>query len=335
MPDGKGAVGAGTYPSLAQDSNLAVGGLSGLRRRQGAAGDAPGRRDDERCPGRRRGELCPDPFRQPISAMPSAPTTSSSFDLRNDRYHGEMKMKHKMLALAALLLGSSAAQAEIVAISDSQLDVPDRPGGAGLGRCRHHLCERSGAACDQQGCRTESARRPMATPRPRPSGVLNKIKQILEGQGLGMADVIKMQVFLVHDARAPMDFKAFMEGYTQFFGGRSQICRRVPSSASPRWQIPDFWSRSKSSPRRTRNSLTQVELRGWMRCVGLPRSDFRRWPRRLVALCAAVLTSACLLDARSHRSGRSELQPAACFRHLQGTHRDQHGDGDRRYREGG
>jgi len=26
MPDGKGAVGAGTYPSLAQDSNLAAGG---------------------------------------------------------------------------------------------------------------------------------------------------------------------------------------------------------------------------------------------------------------------------------------------------------------------
>lgn len=50
-------------------------------------------------------------------------------------------------------------------------------------------------------------------------GVLNRIKTILEGLGLGMADVIKMQVFLVHDARAPMDFKAFMEGYTQFFGG--------------------------------------------------------------------------------------------------------------------
>ncbi len=50
-------------------------------------------------------------------------------------------------------------------------------------------------------------------------GVLNRIKAILEGFGLGMADVVKMQVFLVHDARAPMDFKAFMEGYTQFFGG--------------------------------------------------------------------------------------------------------------------
>ena len=50
-------------------------------------------------------------------------------------------------------------------------------------------------------------------------GVLNKIKGILEGLGLGMGDVVKMQVFLVNDARAPMDFKGFMEGYTQFFGG--------------------------------------------------------------------------------------------------------------------
>jgi enamine deaminase RidA (YjgF/YER057c/UK114 family) len=50
-------------------------------------------------------------------------------------------------------------------------------------------------------------------------GALNKIKVILEGFGLGMADVVKMQVFLVHNAQAPMDFKAFMEGYTQFFGG--------------------------------------------------------------------------------------------------------------------
>lgn len=50
-------------------------------------------------------------------------------------------------------------------------------------------------------------------------GVLDRIKTILEGLGLGMGDVVKMQVFLVHSAAAPMDFKAFMEGYTQFFGG--------------------------------------------------------------------------------------------------------------------
>ena len=49
--------------------------------------------------------------------------------------------------------------------------------------------------------------------------VLDRIKGILDGLGLGMGDVVKMQVFLVHNAAAPMDFKAFMEGYTQFFGG--------------------------------------------------------------------------------------------------------------------
>ena len=50
-------------------------------------------------------------------------------------------------------------------------------------------------------------------------GVLNRIKIILEGFGLGMGDVVKMQAFLVHTPAAPMDFKAFMDGYTQFFGG--------------------------------------------------------------------------------------------------------------------
>ncbi|MBR0827309.1 RidA family protein [Bradyrhizobium manausense] len=50
-------------------------------------------------------------------------------------------------------------------------------------------------------------------------GVLNRIKTILDGLGLTMGDVVKMQVFLVHNAATPMDFKAFMEGYTQFFGG--------------------------------------------------------------------------------------------------------------------
>ena len=50
-------------------------------------------------------------------------------------------------------------------------------------------------------------------------GALTRIKAILEGFGLSMADVVKMQVFLVHSPSAPMDFKAFMEGYTQFFGG--------------------------------------------------------------------------------------------------------------------
>lgn len=52
-------------------------------------------------------------------------------------------------------------------------------------------------------------------------GVLNRIKDILAVHGLGMGDVVKMQVYLVTDPQAgnAMDFKGFMAGYTQFFGG--------------------------------------------------------------------------------------------------------------------
>ena len=63
------------------------------------------------------------------------------------------------------------------------------------------------------------ARRPMATSRRKPSACSTGSRASSKGLDFGMGDVVKMQVFLVHDARAPMDFKAFMEGYTQFFGG--------------------------------------------------------------------------------------------------------------------
>lgn len=54
--------------------------------------------------------------------------------------------------------------------------------------------------------------------------VLNRIKQNLEGMGLEMGDVIKLQVFLVGDPEngGNMDFSGFMEGYTQFFGTEEQ-----------------------------------------------------------------------------------------------------------------
>src|SRR5258708_13868028 len=49
-------------------------------------------------------------------------------------------------------------------------------------------------------------------------GVLNKIKPILEGLGLGIGDVGQMQVFLVHDPRPPLDFKPLLDASTPFFG---------------------------------------------------------------------------------------------------------------------
>jgi len=63
-------------------------------------------------------------------------------------------------------------------------------------------------------------------------GVLNRIKGILEGLGLTMADVVKMQVFLVHSPPAPMDFGAFMKGYTQFFSQPNLPARSVVGVAS-------------------------------------------------------------------------------------------------------
>ena len=75
-------------------------------------------------------------------------------------------------------------------------------------------------------------------------GVLNKVKEILAGMGLGMGDVVKMQVFLVGDpARGGKgDVAGFMEGYTQFFGGAqpnlpARAVVQVAALSNPGWLV--------------------------------------------------------------------------------------------------
>jgi enamine deaminase RidA (YjgF/YER057c/UK114 family) len=55
-------------------------------------------------------------------------------------------------------------------------------------------------------------------------GVLKAIEGNLKRLGLGMGDVVKMQVFLVGDPGngGKLDFAGFMLGYTQFFGTPQQ-----------------------------------------------------------------------------------------------------------------
>ena len=55
-------------------------------------------------------------------------------------------------------------------------------------------------------------------------GVLTAIEKQLKGMGLGLGDVVKMQVFLVGDEAhgGHMDFAGFMAGYRQFFGTPQQ-----------------------------------------------------------------------------------------------------------------
>jgi enamine deaminase RidA (YjgF/YER057c/UK114 family) len=54
--------------------------------------------------------------------------------------------------------------------------------------------------------------------------VFRKIERILKEQGLGMGDVVKMQVFLVGDPAMgnKMDFAGMMAAYTKFFGTAEQ-----------------------------------------------------------------------------------------------------------------
>jgi enamine deaminase RidA (YjgF/YER057c/UK114 family) len=52
---------------------------------------------------------------------------------------------------------------------------------------------------------------------------LTRMQDSLKEMGLGFGDVVKMTVFLVGDpATGRMDFKGFMEAYTQFFGTKEQ-----------------------------------------------------------------------------------------------------------------
>jgi len=54
--------------------------------------------------------------------------------------------------------------------------------------------------------------------------VFERMKKNLASQGLGMGDIVKLTVFLVGDPAMDnkMDFKGFMEAYTQYFGTKEQ-----------------------------------------------------------------------------------------------------------------
>src|SRR5450432_3983836 len=118
----------------------------------------------------------------------SALTTSSSFDLRIDRHHGEIRMKHRMLALVALLLGSSVAHADVVRtpIPNSTFPIAQTvrvSGDAVITYVSGQVPPMVNKDVDP------SSPQAYGDTKTQTVGVLNRIKQILEGQGLGMADL--------------------------------------------------------------------------------------------------------------------------------------------------
>lgn len=76
--------------------------------------------------------------------------------------------------------------------------------------------------------------------------VLEQIQQQLKTLGLGMKDVVKMQVFLVGGPEngGKMDFDGFMQGYTQFFGEAAKqpnlparSAFQIAGLADPAWRV--------------------------------------------------------------------------------------------------
>lgn len=77
------------------------------------------------------------------------------------------------------------------------------------------------------------------------TNVLVRIQEILERLELGMGDVVKMQVFLVGDPalEGRMDFRGFMQAYSEFFGTDEQpnlparSVMEVAALVNPGWLV--------------------------------------------------------------------------------------------------
>lgn len=56
------------------------------------------------------------------------------------------------------------------------------------------------------------------------TSILNKLKGVLQSQGLDLGDVVQLRVFLVGDPAkgGKLDFAGLQEGYTPFFGSAEQ-----------------------------------------------------------------------------------------------------------------
>jgi enamine deaminase RidA (YjgF/YER057c/UK114 family) len=74
--------------------------------------------------------------------------------------------------------------------------------------------------------------------------VLRKIEAALKAEGLGLGDVVKMQVFLVAPpGQARMDFAGMMTGYREFFGTPAQPNKparstmQVAGLVNPDWLV--------------------------------------------------------------------------------------------------
>lgn len=95
-----------------------------------------------------------------------------------------------------------------------ELEFPDCPVGGSLRQHEDPLCRRPGPSSNAD----PKCPQAYGDTKTQTVGVLNKINDILKVLRLGMGGVVKMAFLMMNDAHAPINFKGFMERYTQFFG---------------------------------------------------------------------------------------------------------------------
>ena len=138
----------------------------------------------------------------------------------DQRNRGKQMKFAKILLLAMLpMAAASAARADVVRHPIPNSTFPIAQAVQVTGNATTYYVSGQVPPVANKDADPASRVRPMATPRRRPSACSTRSRPFWKALVFRMGDVVKMQVFLVHNAAAPMDFKAFMEGYTQFFGG--------------------------------------------------------------------------------------------------------------------
>ena len=129
-----------------------------------------------------------------------------------------MKIGIRSLLLIALLLGGGTARAEVVRHPIPNSNFPIAQSVEVSGNVKTYYVSGQVPPVVDKAADPKSPQAYGDT-KTQTVGVLNKIKGILEGLGLGMGDVVKMQVFLVNDARTPWTSRRSWKATLQFFGG--------------------------------------------------------------------------------------------------------------------
>jgi enamine deaminase RidA (YjgF/YER057c/UK114 family) len=153
-------------------------------------------------------------------------------------------VKQLLLTATLLALAGSASAAEVIRYKIPNSDFPiaqavEIPAGQNLvflSGAGPDIADK-GADKDSPAAYGDTKAQTMST--------LKKVEANLKSMGLGMKDVVKMQVFLVGDPAlgGKLDFAGLMESYRQFFGTAEQpnlpsrSAMKVAGLANPGWLV--------------------------------------------------------------------------------------------------